>query len=198
MVTPAGAADLDLPDGWLPDGLVTTPALHQKVRFDQIDLDRWDEAADMELDGRFRTGQAAARLMLAGKGGSIVNLVHADGLPGSVDAGSAATMSYASAGLSRGIALDLKDKVRSNIIALYPEPLALAATAELILFLCGPEGRAISGQVAAITPDRLQLFAQPRPLRVAHSDMSWDEASLSRQASRWSAFLPRLDMENGQ
>ncbi|MBE7734102.1 SDR family oxidoreductase [Devosia faecipullorum] len=198
MTVPSGTAVLDLPDNWIPDGLVTTPALHQAVRFDQIDLDRWDEAADIELNGRFRIGQAVARLMLAGNGGSIVNLVHADGLPGAVETGSAATLSYATAGLSRGIALDLKDRVRSNIIALNPEPAALAAMAELVLFLCGPEGRAISGQLAAITPDRLQLFAQSRPLRVAHSDTGWDEASLSRQASRWAPFLPRLDMESAQ
>lgn len=189
---PADATSIELPAGWVPDGLVTIPAEHQRARFDQLDLDRWDETASHELDTRFRIGQAVARRMLEADGGSIVHLVAAEGLPGLVEAGSAASLGYAVAGLSRGIALDLRDKVRSNTILADPDAASLDAVAALIVYLCGPQGRTISGQVAAVSPTRLQLFAQSRPLRVAHCDGRWDEAGLAAQMDRWSAYLPRL------
>lgn len=192
---PLGADEIDLPTGWVPDGLVTTPAEHQKARFDQIDLDLWDQAAELELNGRFRIGQAVARRMLAGNGGSIVHLVAAEGLPGVAEAGSAATLGYASAGLSRGIALDLKDKVRSNTIAVEAD---LDAVAALVLFLCGLGGQGVTGQIASIGPELLQLFGQSRPQRIVHRDGGWDEASLEEQVRRWAAFLPRLTGETAQ
>lgn len=187
---PHDAAAIEPPAGWIPDGLVTLPAEHQRARFDQIDLDRWDAVARQELDQRFRIGQAAARTMLERDGGAIVHLVADEGLPGAAGQGSAASLSYAVAGLSRGIALDLKDKVRSNVVAVQWD---VEAAAALILYLCGPQGRAVSGQMISVSAMDLQLFSQSRPLRVAHRDGGWDEASLADQVRRWSAYLPRID-----
>jgi len=182
----------DLPAGWFPDGLVATPVEHQRARFDRIDLDRWEADADEELNARFRLGQLVARRMLEGNGGSIVHVVPAQGLPGAPQQGEAAILGYAAAGLSRGIALDLRDKVRANTLALEPDAGSLEAAAALILLLCGPKGRGISGQIAAIDAAELHLFAQSRPLRVAHRDGGWDEPSLAAQVARWSAYLPGL------
>ncbi|MFC3704250.1 hypothetical protein ACFOOL_05705 [Devosia honganensis] len=187
---------IEFPAGWVPDGLVTVPAQHQRARFDQIDLDRWDTAAQEELDRRFHIAQAVARRMLEGDGGSLVHLVAAEGLPGLAGAGSAASLSYAVAGLSRGIALDLRDRVRSNVIVAEPDAAGLVAAVTLALHLCGAQGRGVSGQIAAIDAENLRLFSQSRPVRIAHRDGGWDEASLAAQIGRWASCLPRLeDME---
>ena len=182
----------DIPAGWVPDALVTLPVSHVPARFDQLDLDAWEAAADAELNTRFRLGQLAARRMNEGAGGAIIHIVAADSLPGAAEAGASAILSYASAGLSRGIALDLKGKVRSNTLALDPDGAAFDAAAAMILFLAGDAGKAVTGQIAAIGPTELQLFAQSRPLRVAHCDGGWDEAGLAAQIARWTPYLPRL------
>ena len=187
------AADAtDIPADWTPDAFVTLPVPHASARFDPLDLDAWEAAADAELNTRFRLGQLVARRMNAGQGGTIIHIAAANGLPGIASAGTSAILSYASAGLSRGIALDLKPKVRSNILALAPDAASFDAAAAMILFLAGEQGAGVTGQIAAITPTALQLFAQSRPLRVAHRDGGWDEASLAAQVARWSPYLPRL------
>ncbi|ODT81830.1 MAG: hypothetical protein ABS76_10275 [Pelagibacterium sp. SCN 64-44] len=192
------AADAtDIPAEWTPDAFVTLPVPHATARFDQLDLDAWEAAADAELNTRFRLGQIVARRMNEGAGGAIIHIAAADGLPGAAEAGTSAILSYASAGLSRGIALDLKPGIRSNTLALTPDAASLDAAAAMIVFLAGEQGAGMTGQIAAITPTDLQLFAQSRPLRVAHSDGGWDEASLAAQIARWRPYLPRL-AENGE
>jgi NAD(P)-dependent dehydrogenase (short-subunit alcohol dehydrogenase family) len=188
-----GANAADLPPGWVPDGLVTTPAGHEGARFDRMDLDRWEAGLGWELGGRFRTAQAIVRAMRPDGDGSLVHLLSADGMLGAPQAASAAIAAFASAGLSRSIALDMAAaRIRSNCIAVRADDESLDAAALLIRLLCGEQGRGITGQIAAIGPTQLHLLAQSRPQRIAHRDGGWDEASLTEQVGRWSAYLPRF------
>ncbi|HUH75837.1 MAG TPA: hypothetical protein VLZ53_00580, partial [Devosia sp.] len=191
-VAPTEMAALTFPENWFPDALITLPAVYQHARFDQLDLDRWLGAQDAELTTRFQLAQAVAQRVEDGQSVCVVHLVDACGMPGGFGAGGAMIASHATAGLSRGIALDLKLRVRSNVVALAPTRADFDALAGLVRHFCGEHGNAISGQVASISASRVQLFAQSRPVRVAHSDGPWGEDALAQQVRDWADDLPGL------
>jgi len=192
LVAPSDVTALAFPENWFPDALITLPAAYQQARFDQLDLDRWIGAEDAELTARFQLAQAVAQRVEDGGSVCVVHLVDACGMPGGFGAGGAMIASHATAGLSRGIALDLKSRVRSNVVALNPTRADIEALISLVGHFCGEQGSAISGQVAAISANRLQLFAQSRPVRVAHSDGPWSQDALAAQVQDWADDLPRL------
>ncbi|MHA6692225.1 Rossmann-fold NAD(P)-binding domain-containing protein [Devosia sp. A449] len=191
-VAPSDVAALTFPENWFPDALITLPAAYQQARFDQLDLDRWIGAEDAELTTRFQLAQAVAQRLEDGQSVCVVHLVDAFGMPGAFGTGGAMIASHATAGLSRGIALDLKSRVRSNVVALAPTKADIEALVSLVRHFCGERGNTISGQVASISANRVQLFAQSRPVRVAHSDGPWSEDALAEQVRDWADDLPGL------
>lgn len=93
---------------------VTDPAF-----FTRMSEQQWRGVLDVNLDGVFRVGQEAARRMVVnGKGGSIVNIASIVGL-GAIKTLSAYSASKAAVlALTRNWALELaRDKVRVNAIA---------------------------------------------------------------------------------
>ncbi|MBJ7577853.1 hypothetical protein JHC09_08135 [Devosia sp. MC532] len=192
LIATGDGAALDFPDGWVPDAVVLLPQDYSVARFDQLDLDIWCAQQETETDQRFALSQRVFQMMASAGGGAIVHVVDARALPGATGQGASMIAAYAAAGLSRGTALDMRERVASNVVAVSPNPADMDAFVAFLKHLCGPAGRAISGQMALIEADRLQLFCQPRPVRIGHSDGPWSEAALAAQVADWADDLPRL------
>lgn len=93
---------------------VTDPAFIVRMTEQQ-----WRTVMDVNLDGVFRVGQAAARRMVArGKGGSIVNIASIVGMGAIKTLGAYAASKAAVIALTRTMALELaRDKIRVNALA---------------------------------------------------------------------------------
>jgi NAD(P)-dependent dehydrogenase (short-subunit alcohol dehydrogenase family) len=99
--------------------LVNNAGVTDPAYFTRMTEEQWRNVLDVNLDGVFRVGQEAARRMvLAGKGGSIINISSIVGL-GAIKTLSAYAASKAAVlALTRSWALELaRDRVRVNAIA---------------------------------------------------------------------------------
>ncbi|WP_169196745.1 hypothetical protein [Devosia sp. MC1541] len=189
FIAAEGVEALALPENWVPDAVVTLPQVYEQARFDALNLDIWNSTQAIEITTRFTLSQLASKAMSAGNGGLIIHVVDRQAL---IYGGVAGVSALASAGLSRGTALDMRGSVRSNVVATSPDQADVEAFVQLVLHLLSENGKAVSGQIVSITANRVQLFNQPRPVRVAHSDGPWSEESLTQQISEWADDLPRL------
>lgn len=190
IIAPQDVTAFALPEDWRPDALVVLPEIYQEARFDELDLDLWNSTNDIEITRRFTLAQTCARAM-AGQGGVIVHVTDRAALIGDATAGASLISAFSAAGLSRGAALDLRDRVRSNVVATCATEPDVRAFVAFVRHLTSESGKSISGQIVSITAERVQLFSQPRPIRVAHSDGPWNEHSLIEQVSEWVGGYPR-------
>lgn len=192
VIAKGDGATLELPAGWVPDAVVLLPQDYAVVRFDLLDLDGWCVQQEAEINQRFALSQRVAQIMTDAAGGTIVHVVDGRALPGSAAQGASMIAAYAAAGLSRGTALDMRERVASNVVAVSPNAADMAAMASFLKHLCSPAGKVLSGQIVVIEAERLRLFCQPRPVRIGHSDGPWSEAALAAQVADWAEDLPRL------
>jgi NAD(P)-dependent dehydrogenase (short-subunit alcohol dehydrogenase family) len=99
-------------------GVITLPK-----RTHEVSVEEWNQVIAINLTGVFLCTRAAIPLMLAGSGGSIVNISSAVGLVGLYPGFPAAAVNYAAAkagiiGLTRQVAAEYaKDGIRANVIA---------------------------------------------------------------------------------
>jgi len=150
------------------DILINNAGVHPRASLLQMDEWDWQRTLDVNLSGPFYLIQAAGRIMRDQGEGCIVNIgsaealgmtldppdrqvPHAAALP--VDAGAFLSSKSGLVGLSRAAAAELAAYgVRVNTVCpgtSAPDSadcVSAEQVAELVLFLCGPEGADISGQ----------------------------------------------------
>jgi NAD(P)-dependent dehydrogenase (short-subunit alcohol dehydrogenase family) len=121
------------------DVLVNNAAVDQEVAFIDMSEEDWDRVIDINLKGPFLMSQAAARVMGAAEGGSIIHISSIDhfaanGLYSSYNVSKNGLM-----GLSRCIAVEMAGRnIRSNVVspgATDTEMMARAAGAELMDYM---------------------------------------------------------------
>ncbi len=98
------------------DVLINNAGISIRHNFVDISPDEWRQVIDVNLNGVFYVAQQAARRMLAGKGGSIVNMGSTNGLAGypyyaDYNASKAGVIE-----LTRTMALELAPTVRVNAV----------------------------------------------------------------------------------
>jgi len=99
-----------------PDILINNAGISIRHRFVDISPQEWREVMDVNLKGVFLVGQEAARRMLAGQGGVILNMGSTNGLTGyhhyaDYNASKAGVIE-----LTRSMALELAPTVRVNAV----------------------------------------------------------------------------------
>ena len=99
-----------------PDVLINNAGISIRHSFVDISPQEWREVMDINLDGVFLVGQEAARRMLAGQGGAILNMGSTNGLTGyhyyaDYNASKAGVIE-----LTRSMALELAPTVRVNAV----------------------------------------------------------------------------------
>jgi NAD(P)-dependent dehydrogenase (short-subunit alcohol dehydrogenase family) len=102
--------------GGPPDVLINNAGISIRHRFMDVTPQEWRQVLDVNLNGVFYVAQEAARRMLAGDGGVILNMGSTNGLRGyhhyaDYNASKAGVIE-----LTRSMALELAPKVRVNAI----------------------------------------------------------------------------------
>ena len=169
--TPAGANDLvatAIDNFGRLDILVNNAAVRREVDFEKLDYAEWREIIATILDGAYLCAQAALPHMIAAGGGSIINIGGLSSFTGAARRAHVIAAKAGLVGLTRALAHDLAPHgITVNCVApglidtarRGPEPAHHAKHATLVgrrgtpeeiagvvRFLCGPEGRYITGQ----------------------------------------------------
>jgi 3-oxoacyl-[acyl-carrier protein] reductase len=169
--TPAGADDLvaaAIDNFGRLDMLVNNAAVRREVDFEKLDYAEWRETMATILDGAYLCAHAAVPHLIAAGGGSIVNIGGLSSFTGAARRAHVIAAKAGLVGLTRALAHDLAPHgVTVNCVApglidtarRGPEPAHHAKHATLVgrrgtpeeiagvvRFLCGPEGRYITGQ----------------------------------------------------
>ena len=169
--TPAGANDLvatAIDNFGRLDILVNNAAVRREIDFEKLDYAEWREIVATILDGAYLCTQAALPHMIAAGGGSIVNIGGLSSFTGAARRAHVIAAKAGLVGLTRALAHDLAPHgITVNCVApglidtarRGPEPGHHATHATLVgrrgtpeeiagvvRFLCGPEGRYITGQ----------------------------------------------------
>jgi NAD(P)-dependent dehydrogenase (short-subunit alcohol dehydrogenase family) len=126
------------------DVLINNAGISIRHRFMDITPQEWREVMGVNLDGVFFVAQQAARRMLAGEGGVIINMGSTNALVGYPSYADYNASKAAVVELTRSMALELAPKVRVN--AVCPG------------FILTPM------QEAEYTPEMRQAFARNVPL----------------------------------
>ena len=158
------------------DVLVNCAGIARDVPFLDTPLEVFDRIVAVNLRGTFIVGQAAARLMAAGGGGSIVNIASVSGMRGNVGRSAYGASKGGVVTLSQVMAVDLAaSRIRVNVVAPGPVDTPLVAAvhdaairqawtramplrrygtvgeiAAAVAFLCSDDAGFITGQVLAV------------------------------------------------
>jgi 3-oxoacyl-[acyl-carrier protein] reductase len=169
--TPAGANDLiaaAIDKFGRLDMLVNNAAVRREVDFEKLDYAEWRETMATILDGAYLCAHAALPHLIGAGGGAIVNIGGLSSFTGAARRAHVIAAKAGLVGLTRALAHDLAPHgVTVNCVApglidttrRGPEPAHHATHATLVgrrgtpeeiagvvRFLCGPEGRYITGQ----------------------------------------------------
>jgi len=150
------------------DILVNNAAVRREIDFERLDYQEWRAITATILDGAYLCARAASPHMIAAGGGSIVNIGGLSSFTGAARRAHVIAAKAGLVGLTRALAHDLAPhRITVNCVApglidterRGPEPAhhAKHATlvgrrgspeeiAALVLFLCGPDARYITGQ----------------------------------------------------
>lgn len=157
-----------------PDVVINNAGISRRSEFLDIPFEEWRKVMSVNLDGAFLVAQQAARRMIAGRGGVILNIGSTNGLAGYRRHATYSASKAAVVELTRCMALDLAPTVRVNVVCpgFIATPLLTYANtivehvplrrlgrpeeiAALLAFLASDEAAFITGQ--AITADGGEL-----------------------------------------
>ena len=99
-----------------PDVLINNAGISRRHEFMEIPFSEWREVMGINLDGVFLVAQQAARRMVAGRGGVILNMGSTNGLTGYRRHATYSSSKAAVVELTRCMALDLAPSVRVNAV----------------------------------------------------------------------------------
>ncbi|WP_196248786.1 SDR family NAD(P)-dependent oxidoreductase [Rhodococcoides fascians] len=161
--------------------------------------DDWDSVIDSHLKGHFSVIQPAARLMRDQQSGTILTFTSSGGLEGNPAQPNYSAAKEGIIGLTRAVALELAPYATCNAIwpsgrsrmtdLMAPAGRALPTADRvppLAVYLASDAARHVTGQVLNIRDDRVSLFPQPRPSRVAVREGGWTAEALT---DSWDAAI---------
>lgn len=99
-----------------PDVLINNAGISRRHEFTEIPFSEWREVMGINLDGVFLVAQEAARRMVAGHGGVILNMGSTNGLTGYRRHATYSSSKAAVVELTKCMALDLAPSVRVNAV----------------------------------------------------------------------------------
>lgn len=151
------------------DVLVNNAGISLRRNFCEITLEDWRKVMKVNLDGLFLTSQQAARRMLAGSGGVILNMGSTNALVGYMQHAIYNSSKAAIVQLTRSLALELAPTIRVNVVCpgfiqtpllTYPSSVAEMVplkrlgrpeeVAGLFAYLASEDANFITGQVFVI------------------------------------------------
>ncbi len=149
------------------DVMANSAGIGADVPFLDTPLDLFDRIVAVNLRGTFIVGQAAARLMAQGGGGSIVNIASISGMRGNIGRAAYGASKGGVVTLSQVMAVDLAAHgIRVNVLA--PGPIETPLTAAM-------HDAAIREAWARATP--LRRYGTPEEVAVAAAFLCSDEAA---------------------
>jgi NAD(P)-dependent dehydrogenase (short-subunit alcohol dehydrogenase family) len=111
------------------DGVFHAAGVAKDIHFLETPVAEFDRILAINLRGSFLVGQAAARLMVAGGGGAIVNIASVSGMRGNLGRAAYGASKGGLVLLSQVMAVDLAaHRIRVNVIAPGPIETPLVAT----------------------------------------------------------------------
>jgi 3-oxoacyl-[acyl-carrier protein] reductase len=153
------------------DILVNNAAVRREARFDELDWQQWRMVLGVILDGSYLCAHAATPYLRQSVAGSIVNIGGMSAHSGSLARAHVMTAKMGLVGLTRALACDLSDSsVTANCVVpglidtarghsaqgdpahhathstLLGRRGTSAEVADLVVFLCGPKARYLTGQ----------------------------------------------------
>ena len=197
------------------DIVVNNAGILRKAAFCDIDPEEWDRVMKVNLYGVFNVSQAACRVFLQQKRGTLVHMTSTAGLIGATHQAHYSTSKLAVSGVSRAIALEMHaDGIRSNCISpIAATRMMSAATgralgdpahadkergesgasiAPMAVYLASDRSSALNGQIVGVRGSELYLYNQSRPVRVLQQSGGWSAERIADVLEpAWkSAFTP--------
>jgi NAD(P)-dependent dehydrogenase (short-subunit alcohol dehydrogenase family) len=181
--------------------------------FPDMPIEDYRSIMSVHMDGTFFVSRAAAPVFRQQESGIFVHTTSTSGIMGHYDQASYCAAKAGIAGLSRGIALDMKKyNVRSNCVAPFafsrmangvvrsPEQLAIiekmkpVQNARLNVALCADEAKDINGQVFICRGNEIFIAGQGFPVKGVHESNEWSPESIAEHgfAALKTGFTPTI------
>lgn len=159
--------------------------------FHEMPIEDYHSIVDVHLGGSFFVSRAAAPIFQKQQSGVYVHTTSTSGVMGHYNQVSYCAAKAGIVGLSRGIALDMKQyNVRSNCVAPFafsrmagvvdsPEHIAIleklkpAQNAQVNVALCADEAKDINGQVFICRGNEIFVAGQGFPVKSVHDGGEW-------------------------
>lgn len=178
------------------DAVVNNAGNLRDILFHKMTEEDFDAVIAVHLKGSFNVSRAAAPHFKEQASGAYVHMASTSGLIGNMGQVNYAAAKLGIVAMSKAIAIDMQRfNVRSNAVAPFawtrmvssiptdtPEQkkrveglkkLIPEKVAALCVALCSDGAKDVTGQIFGSRNNEIYLFAQPRPLRTAHTSDGW-------------------------